>query len=101
MKTRIRALSLSAATLLTGALLIGGASGANAAPENCKVSTSGSYASSYCASGTGQHRVGVTILHANPSVGYVYSVGPWVSAGATSTAYLPPGTIVSLRTEKR
>ncbi|MER7132938.1 hypothetical protein [Streptosporangium saharense] len=101
MKTRLRALALSATTLLTGALLVGGAAGANAAPDNCTVSTSGSYASSHCASGSGQHQIAITVLHANPSVGYVYNTGPWVSAGATSTAYIPPGTIVSIRTNKR
>ncbi|MFD0887015.1 hypothetical protein ACFQ08_20915 [Streptosporangium algeriense] len=101
MKASKWAAALSTTALLTIGTLMSAASGANAAPDNCTVSTSGSHASSYCASGTGQHRVGVTLLHANPSVGYVYSVGPWVSAGATSTASLPPGTIVSLRTEKR
>ncbi|MEV7009485.1 hypothetical protein [Streptosporangium sp. NPDC051022] len=101
MKARTRALALSATTLLAGAFLAAGASTAHAAPENCTVSVSGSYASSYCPSGSGQHQVAITVLHANPSVGYVYNVGPWQPAGATSTAYIPPGTIISLRVNKR
>ncbi|MEV4369086.1 hypothetical protein AB0J71_18590 [Nonomuraea sp. NPDC049637] len=42
-----------------------------------------------------------TVLHVNPSVGYVYNVGPWVSPGQVSSATIPPGTIISIRVNKR
>ncbi len=101
MTSRKWALTLPAAALLTSALLAGTAPAANALPDNCTTSVSGSTASSYCTSGTGEHRVAVTVLHVNPAVGYAYNVGPWEPAGVVSSAYIPPGTIISLRVERR
>lgn len=101
MKSRKRAVALSGTTLLAGALLMSTASAAHAIPDNCTTQVAGSTVSSHCASGTGEHQVAVTVLHVNPAVGYVYNVGPWQPAGVTSTAALPPGTIVSLRVNRR
>ncbi|MER6170031.1 hypothetical protein [Streptosporangium sp. NPDC001681] len=101
MKPRKWATALSSTALLTTAILMSTASTAHAIPDNCITQVAGSTVSSYCASGTGEHQVAVTVLHVNPAVGYVYNVGPWQPAGVTSTATLPPGTIVSLRVNKR
>ncbi|MEV6983573.1 hypothetical protein AB0M95_20280 [Sphaerisporangium sp. NPDC051017] len=101
MKPRNRAAALAATATLTTALLIGTAPAALAVPTNCSTSSTPATVSSYCATGTGEHQVAVTVLHVNPMVGYVYSVGPWVPAGQTSTAQLPPGQIVNLRVNTR
>ncbi|RBQ18045.1 hypothetical protein DP939_22010 [Spongiactinospora rosea] len=74
---------------------------AQAVPTNCTTGVNGSTAGSHCAGGTGRHQVAITVLHINPSVGYVYNTGPWVSAGTTSSAYFPPGQIISIRVNTR
>ena len=92
---------LPAATALTTVLLAGFAPAAQAVPTGCTTRVNGSTAESRCTGGTGQHQIAITVLHVNPSVGYVYNTGPWVSPGQVSSAYIPPGTIISIRSNTR
>ncbi|MEU1721671.1 hypothetical protein [Nonomuraea sp. NPDC005692] len=101
MLSRKWATGLPVATLLTTALLTGFAPAAHAVPDGCTSSVNGSTAESRCTGGTGQHQIAITVLHVNPAVGYVYNVGPWVSPGQVSSATIPPGTIISIRVNKR
>ncbi|MEU7000116.1 hypothetical protein [Nonomuraea sp. NPDC046570] len=102
MRSRKRAAALSASTLLATAVLMGASPAAQAIPDNCSTSQpTASTVASFCAGGTGQHQVAVTVLHVNPAVGYVYNEGLWQPPGTASTASLPPGTIISLRVNRR
>ncbi|MFI6497327.1 hypothetical protein [Nonomuraea typhae] len=102
MRSRKRAVALTSSTLLATAVLMGASPAAHAIPENCTTSQPAvNRVAGYCATGTGEHQVAVTVLHVNPAVGWVANVGPWVPAGQVSEAGLPPGTIMSLRINKR
>ncbi|WP_055478026.1 hypothetical protein [Sphaerimonospora mesophila] len=91
------------AAMLAAGLVAGTAPAAHATPTGCTTSVTSdtATATAHCTGGTGQYRVAVSVLHANPSVGWVANWGPWVTAGNDSSCYVPPGTIMSLRVEKR
>ncbi|MFI9551391.1 hypothetical protein [Nonomuraea endophytica] len=103
MRSRKRAVALTCSTLLATAAFMSVSPSAHAIPENCTSShqPAANTVSSHCSSGTGEHQVAVTLIHVNPMVGYVATTGPWVAVGQTSVASLPPGTIVSLRVNRR
>ncbi|SDG64992.1 hypothetical protein SAMN05421505_106122 [Sinosporangium album] len=86
MKLKKWAGMFSAATLLTAGALAGMAGTAHAIPEQCSTTQNGpSSATSYCATGTGQHRVVVAFVHANPWIGIGVIEGPWADVGSSST----------------
>ncbi|MBB4916175.1 hypothetical protein ACFY19_09870 [Streptosporangium saharense] len=105
MKASKWAAALSTTALLTTGVLMGTVSGANAAPDSCTTSVSGSTGaatgSSYCASGTGEHQVSVVFRHLNPWIPGLQQIsGPWKPAGQTSSVTVV-GTIVSVSVLKR
>ncbi|MBO3747660.1 hypothetical protein J5X84_16400 [Streptosporangiaceae bacterium NEAU-GS5] len=87
----------SAAALLASATIMGTATGASAAPTDCTytVNQSERWATSFCASGTGQHRIHVVQRHFLPEVGLIVITGPWQPAGVTSYTQISPHTLVS------
>ncbi|GAA0953719.1 hypothetical protein [Nonomuraea longicatena] len=97
MRSRKRALALASSALIATAAFVATSPAAHAVPTECYATQNGNIAESYCANGTGEHQVAVTVLHVNPMVGYVANWGPWVPAGSVSRATIPPGTVVSLR----
>ncbi|GAA3414649.1 hypothetical protein [Streptosporangium vulgare] len=89
--------------LLTAGLVTGTASSASAAPENCsyQVNTQERWASSFCATGTGEHRIRVLQKHFLAEVGYIPIIGPWQPAGTVSFTTITPHTTVSAWVETR
>lgn len=101
MKPGKPAVALSATALLTASLLMSTASPAQATLDNCTTWIANGYAYGTCAGGTGEQHIRVTVQHVNPQVGFVFNDGPWVGAGATSAASIPPGTVLSYYVVKR
>ncbi|MEZ0073300.1 hypothetical protein [Planotetraspora sp. GP83] len=92
-----------ATTLLTTGLVVGPASSAFAAPTDCsyQLNTVERWASSYCSSGTGEHRIHVLQKHFLAEVGYIPIEGPWVPAGQTSWTSITAHTVVNVWIETR
>ncbi|MBT2229313.1 hypothetical protein [Nonomuraea sp. NEAU-A123] len=90
------------ATLTTG-MVFGTAPSAFAAPSDCsyQLNTGERWASSYCASGTGEHRIHVLQRHFLPEVGLIPIEGPWVPAGQTSFTGISPHTTISVWIDTR
>ena len=92
-------------TLLAASAVIGTATSAAAIPSDCTITYgfNGSQrtASSFCASGTGEHRIYVRQQHFDPTAGPIVCIGPWVPVGATSTTGITPHTIVDAHVEVR
>ncbi|MEU9888841.1 hypothetical protein AB0M95_38400 [Sphaerisporangium sp. NPDC051017] len=103
MNVRRWAATACATVLATAGLVTATTSGAYAAPTGCsyQLNTAERWASSYCSSGTGEHRIWVLERHFLPEVGYIPVYGPWVPAGETSFTRIPPHTIVDIRVETR
>lgn len=80
------AATLGAATVITGA------TPAQAEPADCTIgyiADPPAY-TSYCASGTGYHLIGVSWKHPNPQMPeYGEWRGEWAPVGGTSIAYIP------------
>ncbi|MEU7827875.1 hypothetical protein [Nonomuraea sp. NPDC049129] len=96
--------SASAATLtLTIGLVLGLGPSAFAAPTGCsyQLNTAERWASSYCTSGTGEHRIHVLQRHFLPEVGLIPIEGPWAPAGATSYTGISPHTTISVWIDTR
>ncbi|MEO3810300.1 hypothetical protein ABGB17_14965 [Sphaerisporangium sp. B11E5] len=98
-----RAVSASVTALLAAALVAGTGPGAAAVPTGCTVQYSAAerWASSFCASGTGEHRVRVLQRHFLPEVGLIPIIGPWQSAGVVSYTTISAHTIVNVWAETR
>ncbi|MDF5757270.1 hypothetical protein [Spongiactinospora sp. TRM90649] len=95
-------LSTASTVVLLGAgALIGGATSASAAPTGCSYQIGGMQASSYCASGTGEHRIHVLQRHFLPEVGLIPIEGPWVPAGQTSLTRITAHTTVAVWIDTR
>lgn len=101
MNTRRWAATASATLLLTGGLLAGTATSAFAAPENCTASYTGSWASSLCTTGTGEHRIMVLERHFMPGAGPILVEGPWAPVGSVSYTKIPPHEIVNVWIQTR
>ncbi|GAA3075693.1 hypothetical protein [Streptosporangium carneum] len=103
MNARRRASAACATALLTAAMVAGTASSASAAPTGCsyQVDHATSTASSYCASGTGEHRVFVLQKHFDPSVGYIPIYSEWAPAGSVSSTHITGHTIISVQVQTR
>jgi hypothetical protein len=96
--------SATAATItLTAGLVVAAAPNALAAPTDCsyQLNTSERWASSYCASGTGEHRIHVMQRHFLPEVGLIPIEGPWAPAGSTSFTTISPHTTINVWIETR
>ncbi|GIH94499.1 hypothetical protein ACFFMN_18890 [Planobispora siamensis] len=91
----------SATAFATTALVTGTASGAYAAPTGCSYQISGLQASSYCTTGTGEHRIRVLQRHFLPEVGLIPIIGPWQPAGTASVTGITPHQIVDVWVETR
>ncbi|MFC0532792.1 hypothetical protein [Phytohabitans kaempferiae] len=76
---------------------------AQAAPSDCTISFNGNPRSvqSYCASGTGEHRIRMVLRHFLPEVGRIPVEGNWAPVGGVSIAGYPPHTIENVWVEKR
>lgn len=100
MNARRRAAACAALT--TGSVLAA-APGASAAPTGCtyQLNQAERWATSYCASGTGEHRIHVLQRHFLPEVGLIPIVGPWVPAGQTSYTGITAHTTVSVWVDTR
>ncbi|MEU1733718.1 hypothetical protein [Streptosporangium sp. NPDC020145] len=90
---RIRRLSTALlATALGAATVVTGATPAQAEPSDCVIGRlydPPAY-TSYCASGTGYHMIGVGWKHPNPQMPeYGEWHGEWAPVGGTSIAYIP------------
>ncbi|GGS64124.1 hypothetical protein GCM10010156_23990 [Planobispora rosea] len=92
---------VSATALAATALVTGTATAASAAPTDCSHQVSGLQASSYCATGTGEHRIRVLQRHFLPEVGLIPIIGPWQPAGTASVTGITPHQIVSIWVETR
>jgi hypothetical protein len=104
MNARRLVAAASATAFLTVGLVAGTATGASAAPTDCSYQYStGSprYASSFCASGTGWHRIRVLQRHFLPEMGLIPIEGPWAPPGATSYTGITPHQIVNIWVETR
>jgi hypothetical protein len=103
MSTRRWIAAASATTMLVAALVAGTASSAQAAPTNCstQVNTQQRWATSFCSSGTGEHRVRVLQRHFLPEVGLIPIEGPWVPAGSVSYTNISAHTLVNVWVETR
>ncbi|MEV8638010.1 hypothetical protein AB0395_40800 [Streptosporangium sp. NPDC051023] len=78
------AMALGAATVITGA------TPAQAEPTDCTISRITDGYSSYCASGTGYHLIGVSWKHPNPQMPeYGEWHGEWAPVGGTSVVHFP------------
>ncbi|MGW2219860.1 hypothetical protein ACWCSD_33155 [Nonomuraea sp. NPDC001684] len=90
------------AVLATGLVLLG-APAASAAPTGCtyQLNQAERWATSYCPSGTGEHRIHVIQRHFLPEVGLIPIEGPWVPAGQTSYTGITPHTTVSVWVDTR
>jgi len=97
-------------SVLAATVLVGTASNAAAIPSGCTISYGSqprpgggtqATASSFCASGTGEHRIYVRQQHFDPSAGPIVCIGPWVPVGSYSTTGITPHTIVEARVETR
>ncbi|GAA5087019.1 hypothetical protein GCM10023259_100460 [Thermocatellispora tengchongensis] len=93
--------STFATLLASAALVVATASGASATPADCTYQISGQTASSFCASGTGEHRVRVVLRHFNPEIGLIPITSPWAPVGSVSSTGMPPHQIVSVWVETR
>ncbi|WP_113700848.1 hypothetical protein [Nonomuraea lactucae] len=99
-----RTWTAAAATVtLAAAFVLGTAPGAMAAPTECsyQLNTQDRWATSYCASGTGEHRIRVMQKHFLPEIGLIPIEGPWVPAGSTSFARISPHQTISVWVETR
>lgn len=85
--TRISAVvgRIAASTALAGAIVLGGASAAQAAPTGCVVSTLGNGVDVFCSGGSGKYR-GVVRCDRNNLPDY-NRYGPWVTSGNWSSAW--------------
>jgi hypothetical protein len=74
-----------------------------AAPTDCTISFNGNprTVQSYCASGTGEHRVHMVLRHFLPEVGRIPVAGEWAPAGGISITGYPPHTIENVWIETR
>lgn len=82
---RATVIALTSAAMLAGSSALIAAP-AQAYPQDCSTYTfTGSYGQSYCAYGSGSHRVRVTCARAGQQNYYKY--GPWVGTGSVSRAY--------------
>ncbi|GAA3081797.1 hypothetical protein [Streptosporangium carneum] len=88
---RIRRLSaVLLATALGAATVVTGATPAQAEPTDCTISVTAEGYTSYCASGTGYHLIGVSWKHPNPQMpesGVWY--GEWAPVGGKSVVKPP------------
>jgi hypothetical protein len=91
-----------AATATTG-IVLGTGGPALALPGDCTSAASNvtRIATSFCATGTGEHRIFVLQKHFLAEVGYIPIYGDWAPVGATSTAQITPHTIVYFQVERR
>ncbi|MBG0829245.1 hypothetical protein HS041_15865 [Planomonospora sp. ID67723] len=101
MNARKRAAVVSAAAFLTTAMVTATAPGASAAPTDCSYQVSGRQASSYCATGAGEHRIRVLQRHFLPEIGLIPIIGPWQPAGTASVTGITPHQIVDIWVETR
>jgi hypothetical protein len=89
-------------SLIVGGTMVGAASTASAIPSDCSISYGEPRTvSSFCASGTGQHRIRMLQRHFNPAVGLIPIEGPWANVGAYSTSGYTPHVIESVWVETR
>jgi hypothetical protein len=97
-------------SLLAVGTVVGTATTAVAIPSDCTISYGSAprpgggtqlTASSFCASGTGEHRIYVRQQHFDPTAGPIVCIGPWAPVGASSTTGITPHQIVEARVEKR
>ncbi|MDQ7910230.1 hypothetical protein RB614_37630 [Phytohabitans sp. ZYX-F-186] len=89
---------------LTTAGLVGLSPGsALAAPTDCTISFNGNprTVQSYCAGGTGEHRIHIVLRHFLPEVGLIPVEGNWAPVGGVSITGYPPHTIENVWIEKR
>lgn len=105
MRVKKRAASAFVITLVTAGALVATAPSAMAVPSDCSIifSTSGgrNFVSSLCTTGTGQHRIHMTLQHFDPSVGRIPIVGDWANVGQYSTSGYPPHQIIDKWIELR
>ncbi len=103
MNARKWAATTCATALLAAGLVAGTASSASAAPTGCsyQVDISQLSASSYCSTGTGEHRIYVLQKHFLAEVGYIPIWGPWVPAGSVSSTHITPHQIVYAEVQTR
>jgi hypothetical protein len=90
-------------SLLAAGTVVGAATSAAAVPSDCGISFNAAprTVSSLCTSGTGEHRIRMTLKHFDPSVGTIPIEGPWVGVGSYSTAQYPPHQIIAVWVDKR
>ena len=97
-------------SLLAAAAVVGTATSAAAIPSDCSISYGSQPApwggtqptvSSFCASGTGQHKIHMTQRHFDPTAGPIAVEGPWANVGSYSTTTYPPHTITNVWIELR
>ncbi|MGW1410859.1 hypothetical protein [Streptomyces sp. NPDC002403] len=81
------AVAVAAATV---GLMLATAPAAQAAPDNCTIS-SGSSLSSLCTSGTGQHRIHAVLNPLDPRLPQRIILGDWAPVGQTSVVSNPWG----------
>ncbi|MFF3259869.1 MULTISPECIES: hypothetical protein [unclassified Streptomyces] len=86
---RKRGAAVAVAAAATG-MLLATAPAAQAAPDNCTIS-SGSSLSSLCTSGTGQHRIHAVLNPLDPRLPQRVVLGNWAPVGQASVASNPWG----------
>ncbi|WP_067451943.1 hypothetical protein [Actinomadura macra] len=96
-----KAIVASAVTLGAMAAVPAMAQSASASPTQCSASFTAGTASSFCASGTGEHRIVCFYTHHIPGVGTIMSYGPWQPAGSTSSTYCPSDRVTNSFIEVR
>ncbi|MEV5407891.1 hypothetical protein AB0K60_03490 [Thermopolyspora sp. NPDC052614] len=101
MNAKRRVTAASSTVLLAATLVLGTASGASAAPQDCSYTIANLTASSFCASGTGEHRIFVMQRHFLPEVGQIPIYGPWQPVGTVSSTGITPHEILYVQIQRR
>ncbi|GAA4696929.1 hypothetical protein Prum_063310 [Phytohabitans rumicis] len=92
----------AAIVLTTAGLVAVTPSGAWAVPSDCTITfTAPRVVQSYCTSGTGEHKIHMTLRHFLPEVGLIPVEGQWAPVGGVSSTGYPPHTIENVWIEKR
>ncbi len=99
MNAKRRVTAAASTVLLAATLVAGTASAASAAPTGCSYEIVGRTASSYCASGTGWHRVFVMQRHILPDVGLIPIASEWQPPGTVSSVQITYHQVLYARVE--
>ena len=102
MKMRKLGPMLIATVLTTAGLVAVTPASALAAPTDCTITFGPNRTvQSYCASGTGEHRIRMVLRHFLPEVGRIPVEGNWAPVGGISITGYPPHTIENVWVETR